>query len=252
MLLLYFILILGLQANQPKLTSPHLRKYIESEANIWYLDNKALIYSHPEEALELKKILELSKERAVAIIECQQESLKSTDTAKDMWEQLKSHRLNPAELENSDLPAFENNQNWCQALNNFNYVSSQYAYAINNHNLKFLNDTLEQARMTSREIIVKALKLSLQKRSLGDTIKDKIPLIKELVSEFGAYLWQKMPRVSVQSFKILDDEFQEASSYAWRSVILLEKQSCQMWDAIENSRADFYDCCLKLAFSAHS
>ena len=44
---------------------------------------------------------------------------------------------------------------------------------------------------------------------------------------------------------ILDDEFQQASDYAWLSVITMEKQSCFIWNNIEMARGYFYNCCLK-------
>jgi hypothetical protein len=246
-----FILLFMLSSCQGfKIESPTLLKLIEEEAQTWYTQNRKIIQSNNQETKELIKILQLAVARSEATIKCQKYLLEQTKTIQDAWKQLNSNRLNPVKLDQENLIKFQEDPHWLEAVNEFQIISYQYAQAINHHKLIFLAEALNTARQKNRDIIVRTLKHHTQKRSvfdkLIDQINEHIPIIKDMCGEFGKYLWDKLPNVSLTSFKKIDDEFQKASIYSWDAIILLEKQSCKMWNNIENSRACFYSKCLDM------
>jgi hypothetical protein len=233
-----------------KLESPTLHKQIEETANNWYKQNKQIIESTPTERNELIKIFQLAINRSEATIECQKYLLEHTKTVQEAWKQLNSNRLNPIELDKTNFIKFQEDPNWLDNINNFQIASYEYAQAINFHKLNLLAEVLTDARQKNRDIIVRTLKYHTQKRSvfdkLIDQINEHIPIIKNICGEFGKYLWEKLPYLSLTSFKKIDDEFQKASIYSWDAIILLERQSCKMWNNIDNARACFYTRCLDL------
>ena len=246
-LILFFIISSCLSF---KIESPSLLKQIEDDANTWFEQNRTKIEFAKDETQELIKIFQAAIARSEATIECQKYLLEHTKTVQDAWRQLNYNRLNPIKLEKSDFIIFQEDPRWLENINNFQLASYEYAQIMNNHKLDILAEALTSARQKNRDIIVRTLKYHTQKRSLFDKlldqIKDSIPVIKDICGEFGKYLWEKLPYVSLQSFKKIDDEFQKASIYSWDAIILLERQSCKMWNNIDNARACFYAKCLEL------
>lgn len=229
-----------------KVQSPLVKKYIEHEVNDWYLKNLEKIKNNPKETAELKEILEVSQERSLAIKEVQASALEHTTILQEAWRQINVNRLNPVNLENGDFLYLNDSFELKYDLEDFQKISSKYAKVINNNNLDNLKKSFEELRKISRNVIVYTMKNNLQKRSLIENIKDKIPLIKDYCAQFGDYIWQKLPQGSLKTFQVFDEEFQNISDYAWNSIFLLEKQSCSMWDTIETSRAYLYQYSLKL------
>lgn len=247
----YLFLILMLSSCQGfKIESPTLLKLIEEEAQNWYKQNRALIESANQETQELIKILKLAVARSEATIKCQKYLLEHTKTIQDAWKKLNSNRLNPVKLDQENFIKFQDDPHWLDAINEFQVASYQYAQAINYHKLMLLAEVLTDARQKNRNIIVRTLKHHTQKRSVFDKlceqINEHIPILKDICGEFGKYLWDKLPSISLTSFKKIDDEFQKASIYSWDAIILLEKQSCKMWNNIDNARACFYSRCLDM------
>ena len=233
-----------------KIESPNLRKQIEEEAQNWYKENREQIEFSQQEIGELIKIFKLAVARSEATIKCQKYLLEHTKTIQDAWKQLNSNRLNPVKLDQENFINFQEDPHWLEAINEFQIISHEYAQAINYHKLVDLAQVLNNARQKNRDIIVRTLKHHTQKRSIFDKLIDQlnehIPVIKDICGEFGKYLWDKLPHVSLTSFKKIDDEFQKASIYSWEAIILLEKQSCKMWNNIDNARACFYSRCLDI------
>ena len=250
MFLKYFFIIFLLFnssfAYQFKIKSVSLRSLIEKEADFWYIDNLELLKNNPTETKELAAILKISIERSLAIINCQTKALEMSELNQEIWQQINKNRLNPINLELDNLKKFKLESDFFESINNFQTISAQYALLINNHNFKRLDTTFKNLKKNSRKIIVQSLKNITQDRSsIMNSVKDKLPIIKEMCGNFGTYLWEKLPNLSLKSFKALDDEFQQASDYAWLSVITMEKQSCFIWNNIEMARGYFYNCCLK-------
>ncbi len=249
MLLLCLLLVIP-SCHGFKIESPTLVKLIEEEAQNWYTENRAVIKSANQETQELIKIFKLAVARSEATIKCQKFLLEHTKTIQDAWKQLNSNRLNPVKLDQENFINFQDYPHWLEAINEFQRISYEYAQAINYHKLVNLANVLNNARQRNREIIVRTLKHHTQKRSMFDKLIDQInehmPIIKDICGEFGKYLWDKLPHVSLISFKKIDDEFQKASIYSWDAIILLEKQSCKMWNNIDNARACFYSRCLDM------
>jgi hypothetical protein len=233
-----------------KIESPGLKNQIEAEAQNWYKENREQIKSTQQEINELINIFKLAVARSEATIKCQKYLLEHTKTVQDAWKKLNSNRLNPVKLDQDNFINFQEDPHWLEAINEFQMISFEYAQAINYHKLVDLAEVLNRARQKNRDIIVRTLKHHTQKRSVFDKlinqINEHIPIIKDICGEFGKYLWDKLPYVSLASFKKIDDEFQKASIYSWDAIILLEKQSCKMWNNIDNARACFYTRCLDL------
>jgi hypothetical protein len=239
-----------------KIESPTLLKIIEEEAENWYKQNNKVIKLAAKETEELIKIFQLAIARSEATIKCQKYLLEHTNTIQDAWKQLNANRLNAYKLDQENFIKFQDDLNWVEAINEFQIASYQYAQAINFHKLLFLSGVLTDARKKNREIIVRTLKHHTQKRSMFDKlinqINEHIPIVKDICGEFGKYLWDKLPSISLTSFKKIDDEFQKASIYSWDAITILEKQSCKMWNNIENARACFYTRCLDLLLDNHN